>query len=159
CLAHRIVVGSVLWIAGSLLAAQAPVLAGQKFPNSPSRADRPAMQSSLSFIESELRHQLDLNPESAPLLLQLGQVLLRENKPKESLDMYTRAARLQKPNAAQVRLVAMDYALLKLYNDAIQWLQIAHSMDPDDVDVMYDMGRCFYTQSRFHEAEQMYLKV
>jgi tetratricopeptide (TPR) repeat protein len=92
-------------------------------------------------------------------LFRLGEVLLRENKPKDSLDIYTRAARLQKPGAEQLRLVAMDYALLKLYNDAIHWLQIAHSMDAGNVDIMYDLGRCLYTQSRFHEAEQIFSEV
>jgi tetratricopeptide (TPR) repeat protein len=159
CLVPRVFVGMALCVVGSFLTAQSPTSVGQHLPDTPLQPDSPEARSSLSSIESELRHQLSLSPESAPLLFRLGQVLLRENKPKESLDIYTRAARLQKPNAEQLRLVAMDYALLKLYNDAIHWLQIAHSMNPDDVDVMYDLGRCFYTQGRFHEAEQIYLKV
>ncbi len=122
-------------------------------------ADPSATRSSLAAVESDLRHQVDVEPRSAPLLFRLGEVLLRENKPKDSLDIYTRAARLQKPGAEQLRLVAMDYALLKLYNDAIHWLQIAHSMDAGNVDIMYDLGRCLYTQSRFHEAEQIFSEV
>lgn len=114
---------------------------------------------SLSTLEAQLRQELDHHPQSAAVLYRLGGVLLRENKPKESLEIYTRAAQFVKPDAAQLRLVAMDYALLKLYNDAIHWLEMAHRMDPSNVDVLYDLGRCFYTQSRFTEAEQMYLKV
>jgi Flp pilus assembly protein TadD len=114
---------------------------------------------SLSTAESGLRQKLQTEPRSAPTLYALAHVLLRENKPKESLEIYTKAASVQKPNAEQLRSVAMDYALLKMYGDAIHWLQVAHSFDPHDANVLYDLGRCFYTQSQFHEAEEMYIQV
>jgi tetratricopeptide (TPR) repeat protein len=158
-LAHRIRIGGLLCIVICASPAQTRTKSDQELPDSSSRVFDPAKDPSLATIEAELRHELELKPDSASLLFRLGQVLLRENKPKESLDIYTRAARFQKPNAEQLRFVAMDYVLLKLYNDAIHWLQVAHSMDSDDVNVMYDLGRCFYTQSRFHEAEEMYVKV
>ncbi len=155
---QRLIAG-ILCIFACATFAQSASDSDQQASDVPSHENGPAVHSSLSTVESELRHELDLKPGSASLLFRLGHVLLRENKPKESLDVFTHAARLQKPTAEQLRLVAMDYALLKLYNDAIHWLQVAHSMDPNDVDVMYDLGRCFYTQSRFREAEEMYVKV
>lgn len=138
--------------------AQIPTKAGHP-PESSAFPDDSSVRSSLAPIESELRRELEADPESAPILFRLGQVLQQENKPKESLEIYTRAARLQKPDAEQLRSVAMDYVLLKLYDDAIHWLQIAQSFDPRNANVLYDLGRCFYTQDRFHEAEEMYLQV
>jgi tetratricopeptide (TPR) repeat protein len=113
----------------------------------------------LAAVESGLRREIDLHPDSAALLYKLGLVLRQENKPKESLETYTQAAHLEKPNAEQLRSVALDYVLLDDYNDAIHWLQIAASFDPNDADVLYSLGRCFYSQSRYPEAEQMFLRV
>jgi len=121
--------------------------------------DSEKMPSGLAAIESGLRHESELHPDSASTLYKLGLVLRQENKPKESLEIYTQAAHLEKPNAEQLRSVALDYVLLDDYNDAIHWLQIAASFDPQNADVLYSLGRCLYSQSRYPEAEQMFLRV
>ena len=120
--------------------------------------DTPA-EGSLKSIEAELRSGLAAHPESAATLYRLGSVLRQENNPKESLEIYTRAAKLQKPDAEQLRSVALDYVLLDDYPDAIHWLETALSLDPHDVEVLYSLGRCSYTQSDFHKAEEFYLHV
>ena len=112
-----------------------------------------------SSHEAALRRELALHPESADALYQLGAVLREENEARESIDTYALAARLQRPSAQQVRSVALDYVLLNDYGQAIHWLQIALTMDPADADIAYSLGRCFYTQQRFAEAETMYLRV
>ena len=155
---NRKVLGVVVCLLASAASAQFP--AKVEPPPDPSVSfNESSVPSNLPTIESGLRRKLKVDPDSALTLYALGEVLQRENKPKESLEIYTRASRLQKPDAEQLRSVAMDYALLKLYDDAIHWLQIAQSFDPHDADVLYDLGRCFYTQGRFHEAEDMYLRV
>ena len=75
------------------------------------------------------------------------------------MEIYTQAASLQKPDAEQLRSVALDYVLLDDYKDAIHWLEIAASFDPHDADVLYSLGRCYYTQSLYPEAEAMFLRV
>src|SRR4051812_2767353 len=92
----------ILCISGCPALTQGASDSGPQLPNN-SHADRSAAQLSLAAIESDLRHQLDRDPQSAPLLFRLGQVLLRENKPKDSLEIYTRAARQQQPDAEQLR--------------------------------------------------------
>lgn len=116
-------------------------------------------QASLASSENELRRELALHPESTPTLYKLGLVLRLGSKPKESLEIYTRAASQQKPNADQLRSVALDYVLLDDYPDAIHWLQKALSFDPRNVDVLYSLGRCFYTQGDYRKAEALYLQV
>jgi len=113
----------------------------------------------LVAIEAGLLHDLELHPDSAPILYKLGQVLRLENKPKESLETYTRAASLEKPNAEQLRSVALDYVLLDDFEDAIHWLRVAVSFEPNNTDVLYSLGRCFYSLSRYSEAEQMFVRV
>lgn len=160
---RRVALRNVKLIAASMLVGACAVCA-QDPVNGPPRnsfviSNEPPADHSLIALESELRSRLEASPDSPATLYQLGQVLQRENKPKESLDIYTKAAGMQKPNAEQLRSVAMDYVLMKLYDDAIHWLQVARSFDPRNANVLYDLGRCFYTQSRFTEAEQMYRGV
>jgi tetratricopeptide (TPR) repeat protein len=126
---------------------------------SPVDSEKPPSSAELAATESNLRHDLELHPSSVQILYKLGQVLRQENKPKESLEIYTQASSLQKPDANQLRSVALDYVLLDDYKDAIQWLEIAASFDPRNVDVLYSLGRCYYTQSRYPEAEAMFLRV
>jgi tetratricopeptide (TPR) repeat protein len=134
-------------------------LAGIAHPQDNLPQPQSASPASLSTQETELRQELAAHPDSAASLYRLGALLRQENKPHESIDTYTQAARLQKPDAQQVRSVALDYVLLNDYDQAIHWLQIAFSMDPSDADIAYSLGRCFYTQQRFTEAEAMYRLV
>lgn len=113
----------------------------------------------LEVAESELRRDLKLQPNSSTLLYQLGVVLQQENRPKASLSIFTQAARLERPGAEQLLSVALDYVLLKNYNDAIHWLEIAESFDQRNVEVEYSLGRCLYSQERFPEAATKFLRV
>ena len=118
-----------------------------------------ASPASLTKTENELRRELELHPESPSALYKLALVLRLENNPKESLETYTRAAALQKPDAEQLRSVALDYVLLGDYPDAIHWLQTALSLEPHNLEVLYSLGRCFYTQGDYRAAEALYLQV
>ncbi|MGA7341681.1 MAG: tetratricopeptide repeat protein [Terracidiphilus sp.] len=128
-------------------------------PTPPIAHEEPQADPSLAGEETKLRKALERDPEAQADLYQLGLVLRQEDKPRDSLEVYTRAARLQKPNADQLRSVALDYVLLNDYSDAIHWLRIALSFDPDNVDVLYSLGRCFYTQSSFPQAEEAFTRV
>ena len=114
---------------------------------------------SVAASETELRKRLEQEPNSAEILYQLALVLRLEHKYKESLDLYTRAAGLQKPDAMELRSVAMDYVQLNDYDDAIHWLRIALGLEPTNVDVLYSLGRCLYTQSDLLKAEAVFTRV
>jgi len=114
---------------------------------------------SLAKEESSLRQKLDKDPQDATTLYLLGQTLREEQRFAESLNIYTRAAALQKPNASQLRSVALDYVQLNDFPDAIQWLRIALSLEPKNIDVLYSLGRCFYTENNFNLAEAAFKQV
>lgn len=154
----RGIIGVVFCIASFVALAQTPTKEVHPLATA-ANSENPPASAAFAVSESELRHDLELHPASAQILYKLGQVLRQENKPKESLEIYTEAARLQKPDAEQLRSVALDYVLLDDYKDAIHWLQIAASLDPQNTDVLYSLGRCFYSQSRFADAEAMFLRV
>ena len=115
--------------------------------------------SALAESEARLRASLKDNPQSATTLYELALVLRLRNNPRESLDTYTRAAQIQKPDAAQLRSVALDYVLLDHYDEAVRWLRVALGMEPDNKDVLYSLGRCLYTKNLFADAEKVYLRL
>jgi tetratricopeptide (TPR) repeat protein len=98
--------------------------------------------SGFAASEAQLRRDLESHPDSATILYQLGKILRFENKPKESLEIYTQAARLQRPDAEELRSVALDYVLLNDYADAIHWLEVAVSLYPQSPELYYSLGRC-----------------
>jgi tetratricopeptide (TPR) repeat protein len=114
---------------------------------------------SLAETETRLRASLDRNPQSADTLYELALVLQQENKSRQSLEIYTHAAQIQKPNVAQLRSVALDYVLLDDYDDAVHWLRVALGKEPGNVDVLYSLGRCLYTKNLFPDAEKVYLRL
>jgi tetratricopeptide (TPR) repeat protein len=113
----------------------------------------------LAQTESELREKISREPQSADLLYRLGLVLRLEGKPRPSLDTYTQAARCRIPTADELRSVALDYVLLNDYEDAIHWLERALKMEPNNMDVLYSLGRCYYSKDRYLDARKMYERV
>jgi tetratricopeptide (TPR) repeat protein len=95
---------------------------------------------------------LGMHPDSAKALYTLGWVQMRENKPKESLTIYTRAAKEALPTAEDFHHIALDYVLLGDYPDADKWVTRAVESDGSDGEAWYSMGRIKYTENRFQEA-------
>jgi tetratricopeptide (TPR) repeat protein len=112
-----------------------------------------------SAAEKTLHAYLTLHHDSDNALYLLGFVLHRENKPRESLETYTRAAALKPPTADDLKIVGLDYVLLKDYPDAIRWLEKAVELDPRNKDNWYYLGRAYYSDSRVSKARQAFRTV
>jgi tetratricopeptide (TPR) repeat protein len=140
-------------------AQQAPAKAAQPGGISLGNESSAPPNPSLAETEARLRVSLERDPQSADTQYELALVLQQENKSRESLETYTRAAQIRKPNVAQLRSVALDYVLLDDYDDAVRWLRVALGMEPDNVDVLYSLGRCLYTKNLFPDAEKVYLRM
>ena len=164
---HLLKTGLMLLVAAGIGAVLMPVVSAQQ---APAKGTQPGgiplgheatapPNPSLAETEVRLRASLERNPQSADTLYELALVLQQENKSRESLETYTRAAQIQKPNVAQLRSVALDYVLLDDYDDAVRWLRVALGMEPNNTDVLYSLGRCFYTKNLFPDAEKVYLRV
>ena len=109
--------------------------------------------------EIELGVYLRKNDLSAEGHEMLAYALLRENKPKESLSEYTRAASLHTPSSRMLENVGQDYVLLDDNNDADKWTLRAVRMDPTNADAWYSLGRIRYTEQRFGDALSCFQKV
>lgn len=113
------------------------------------------------FAEAEvtLRAYLERRPESPDALAYLGFVLHRENKPQESLEFYSRAARIEAPHADDLKIVALDYVLLNDLQDAVKWLEKCTGMEATNADCWYYLGRAYFTDGRFREAKPSFQKA
>jgi tetratricopeptide (TPR) repeat protein len=89
----------------------------------------------------------------------LAYVRFREDKPKDSLQLFTAAAALQTPTPDDLKIVALDYVLLNDYEDAGRYLEIALQMAPLNVEARYHLGRVRYQQNRFDEAIAAFQQV
>jgi Flp pilus assembly protein TadD len=153
--------GLTIWIAATRGTAQEPASdkevphAQMPYANEASTVADPGM----ALSEIELREKISRNPQSADLLYRLALLLRLEGKPHPSLDIYTQAARYRVPTAKELRSVALDYVLLNDYEDAVHWLERALAMEPQNVDVLYSLGRCYYSKDRYLDAGRMYERV
>lgn len=144
----------------SLLAAQQAPMAGMQSGGIPLTNEMaPMANPALAETETRLRASLQQNPQSAATLYKLALVLREQNRPRESLEIYTRAAQLQKPTAAQLHSAALNYVLLGDFDDAVHWLRVALGMEPNNAEILYSLGRCFYTKNVFPDAEKVYLRL
>jgi Tfp pilus assembly protein PilF len=106
-----------------------------------------------------LRKYLESNPRSSDAWYLLGFVLNRENKAKESLEVYTKAASLSAPTGDDLKMVALDYELLNDNANAIHWLEIALEKDSANKEAWYYLGRAYYTASRLPAARKAFERV
>ena len=84
------------------------------------REARAALRSGrFELAEQTVRMYLAAHPASPEAQYLLGFILFRRDRPRESLAAFTRAAAIQKPSAAALKIVGLDYALLGDYPDAI----------------------------------------
>jgi len=115
--------------------------------------------SNFPAAEQALHSYLAAHPHSSDGLYLLGFVLHRENRPADSLAVYTRAAAIAPATGDDLKIVGLDYVLLDDYADAIKWLRNAVERDPQNKDAWYYLGRALYTKSERVEARHAFLTV
>jgi tetratricopeptide (TPR) repeat protein len=99
-----------------------------------------------------LRLYATAHPQSDDAAYLLAYVSFRQDKPQESLKLFTEASKLKSPIASDLKIVALDYVLLKDYSDAAHYLELSLKMDPGDTEARYHLGRVRYQQNQFDLA-------
>src|SRR6267154_2846942 len=112
-----------------------------------------------TLAEKALQKYLAIHSDSHEALYLLGFVLHRENRPSESLEVFTKAAALKTPTGDDLKIVGLDYVLLNDYADAIKWLEKAVAFEPQNSDAWYYLGRAYYSQTRVPDAKNAFLTV
>jgi tetratricopeptide (TPR) repeat protein len=108
--------------------------------------------------EKNMLSYLSTHPDSADAHFLLGYIFYRQDKPDDSLAQYTLGAKLRKPEANDLAIVAMDYILLKDYRDADKWLTMATAWQPENVLYWYYLGRTKYNENVFEDAVDIFTK-
>ena len=83
---------------------------------------------------------------------------LRDAKARESLAEFSAGARYATPSAFDLKIVALDYVLLKDTIAADKWLTLSLKEQPADAQGWYYLGRTKYSEGRFAEAIQAFEK-
>jgi len=102
--------------------------------------------------ESTLRTFLAAHPDDADAHFLLGYALFREQKATESLAEFTAGAKVRRPRADELKVVAGDYVMLGDYSDADKWFSQVVSEMPEDADAWYLLGRTKYNENEFAAA-------
>lgn len=100
----------------------------------------------------ELQAYLADHPQSDDAAYLLGYIRFRQDEPKESLNLYTAAARIKTPRSDDLKIVGLDYVLLDDYIDAAHYLEISLQMNPESVEARYHLGRVRYQLNQFDAA-------
>jgi tetratricopeptide (TPR) repeat protein len=109
--------------------------------------------------ERALRSYVGRHPNSDETLYLLGFVLYRQNRPSESLAMYTKGAALRRPTGDDLKIVGLDYVMLNDYADAVKWLERAVELEPKNKEAWYYLGRAYYTEMSVPDARKAFLTV
>jgi tetratricopeptide (TPR) repeat protein len=112
-----------------------------------------------SDADEALQAYIARHPQSDNAMYLLAYVLFREDKPKESLQLFTDAAKLQEPNLDALKIVSFDYILLNDYLDAGRTLDMVLEKDPNNLEARYYLGRVRYQQNRLDEAIAAFREV
>jgi len=85
-------------------------------------------------------------------------IAYRDAKVRESLAEFTAGAKYHVPSAFDLKIVALDYILLKDHVDADHWLTRSLQWDPRDAQAWFYLGRTKYSESQFPEAIEAFAK-
>ena len=112
-----------------------------------------------SAAATALESYIAVHPNSDDALYLFGYVRFRQDHPKESLELFARAAKLKPPQATDLKIAALDYVLLNDYDDAARYLTQSLQMDPNDLEARYHLGRVRYQQNQFDPAIAAFQEV
>ena len=129
----------------------------QYLQNHPDSADAHFLLGHILFREISAKWLEAGKAEGEALLYNTGDlsgplVSYRDAKAKESLAEFTSGAKYHVPSALDLKIVALDYLLLKDNNDADRWLTRSLQADPRDAQAWYYLGRTKYGKGQFPEA-------
>jgi tetratricopeptide (TPR) repeat protein len=81
---------------------------------------------------------------------------MRDARARESLAEFSAGAKYRVPSAFDLKIVALDYVLLKDNMTADKWLTLSLKLEPKDAQGWYYLGRTKYSQAQFSGAIQAF---
>ncbi len=106
----------------------------------------------MNEAQEEFAAELKLNPNDAVAEYETGQILLAENKPQEAAPRFERALTLAPDFAEALVAVARMRSDAKRYTDAIQLLERAARLQPENESVHYNLMLAYRNAGRNVDA-------
>jgi tetratricopeptide (TPR) repeat protein len=106
----------------------------------------------MTEAREEFAAELKLNPNDAVAEYEIGQILLAENKPQEAALRFERALALAPDFAEALIAVARMRSEAKRYDDAIQLLERAARLQPENESVHYNLMVAYRNAGRNEDA-------
>jgi tetratricopeptide (TPR) repeat protein len=126
----------------------------------------PAASASLAFISGDLETALAQyqaaiarNPEDAESYSNLGQVLIKLNRPAEALPQLERAAAILPSRWAYQFNVARAHGLLGQWDAAVEGYRRAQALFPDDYATAFNLGQALHRRGDEAGAVEAYQKA
>jgi tetratricopeptide (TPR) repeat protein len=109
--------------------------------------------------EHHYREAINLKPNKAKYLYNLGIILLKKDKKEEAIAIFNRALEAGSTDPKIYRYIAESYQDLKMSNNAISTLEKALKIKPDDIDTMFQLADMYYSKGNLSEAESLFRKI
>ncbi|HVG39477.1 MAG TPA: tetratricopeptide repeat protein, partial [Pyrinomonadaceae bacterium] len=109
--------------------------------------------------QAPLMRYIAARPQSDEGYYLLGYVLFRQGRPKDSLLVYEQAQLLKPAAADDLKIIGLDYGLLKDYERSAQFLEKSLAANAEDLEAHYYLGRVRFEQGRFEEARSSFEEV
>ena len=113
-------------------------------------------QGRITEAEAAIRRYLASGQDSEEAHVLLGLVLYQEHRPADSLGEFTKAAKMARPKASELVVVALDYLELRDLASSDRWMSMAAQMDPANGLTWRYLGGIKYSENRFAEAIDAY---
>lgn len=157
---------AVPWFCAFWLAALLVPARGQKTPSEAGASQALGLDEARTLVregktrdaEAAVRSYLQAGHENEEAHGLLGLILYQEGKPADSLAEFTRAAKLATPTASELRVVGLDYVLLRDLPNADKWMTVAVQREPGNPAGWRYLGGIKYSENRFTEAIEIYNK-
>jgi Tfp pilus assembly protein PilF len=153
----RVAVASLLWDLGAVAQLPSVPQPQQSVAQIPLDDARQLIEAGkYKQASTELKAYLVTEDGSASAHDLLANCYLLMDDPKDSLQEYTRAAKIEHPSALDLQNVAKDYVLLNDLPDAEHWATASLQMNERDAESWYVLGRIRFTTQRFQQAAECF---
>ncbi|MBZ5514284.1 MAG: tetratricopeptide repeat protein [Acidobacteriia bacterium] len=105
-------------------------------------------------VEPLLRTYLKTHPNSARACYDLGYVLFRTHRIRESVEALSKSLQLNIGDAEAHKILGLDLTMVGKYDEAQLELEEAARLKPNSAEIHYFLGRIHYTHNAFQLAKQ-----
>jgi tetratricopeptide (TPR) repeat protein len=109
--------------------------------------------------EHHFREALSIQPSNARYLYNLGIVLLKQKKSEQAVGVFQKAIDSGSSEPQIYRYIAESLNDLKQYDQAIQALEKALRIKPDDADSMFQLADLYYNKGNLGLSEDLFRKI